>query len=141
MVDTQTSIQNYRKRNLFASLFFFHAMNAKLGKRSLQEYNENIIESLNLLRFQRTQLHSAKAGIQVQFHAAAVKICRGRLDVFQIAVCPDTQPLGDRHVRRLRIGAVIDGAGCRFQLLQHLFLCFPGDGVLDLLAGSGVKTR
>jgi len=62
-----------------------------------------VVERLDLLRLQRTQLDCTEVWRQIQRDAAAIKIGRGGLNALQIIVRPALKPLRNGHGRRLNI--------------------------------------
>ena len=62
-----------------------------------------VVERLDLLRLQRTQLDCAEVWRQIQLDTAAVKIGRGGLNALQIIVRPALKPLRNGHGGRLNI--------------------------------------
>ena len=64
-----------------------------------------------------------------------------RFHAAQVFRLPDIQPLSQRHFAGSHIGTGSNGRSRRLELLTDFLLGFPGNGSLDLLSGSRVKSH
>ena len=90
------------------------------------------------MRIKRLQTHSAERRLDVQPDIIGVDRARARLNAAEIGLFPYVEPLPERLLARLDIGAAVNGSGGRRELLHDLFLRLAGDGTPPLLAGTEV---
>ena len=101
---------------------------------------EGIIELLYLVRVQRLKAHSAERGLDVQPDVIRVNLPRAGLDAAEIGLFPDIEPLTERLLVRLDIGAVVNGGSRGLELLHNLLLSFAVDRAPPLFAGTEVHS-
>ena len=99
---------------------------------------EGVIELLYLVRIKRFRPHSAERGLDVQPDIIGVDRARARLDAAEVGLFPYIEPLPERLLARLDIGAAVNGSGGSLELLHDLFLRLAGDRAPPLLAGAEV---
>ena len=101
---------------------------------------EAVVELLDVMGGQRIQTNGTELQLQMVADGGFIGTDRGGFHIGQIFTLPCVQPLTNGHLIRCDVSTSIQSGGEFLDLLRHFFLCFSGDGLLNLLSGTGIET-